>query len=238
VTEIKKDFMPVYQREKAFEAQIQQDLGTLVAKIEKIDGVDRAAILPAKDIIVDEKVRWKCIYPLCFGYGTSAVCPPHTPPVDECERVIHSFRYAIVFQLGVPVEDFTGEDWATKAGKHFVLNNRACNQAEAWANSMGYRQAVSFQGGPCTGLITGPCTGLRLGTERASGSGDTVGTCAVLRGKGCRNFLKVRPAMEAMAIDVIGTIQSLGWDVVYIGGSTNNPADIPCASTVGLLLVV
>jgi predicted metal-binding protein len=217
MTEIKRDFMPVYQKEKAFEAQIQQDLKTLVAKIEKTDGVDRAAILPAKDIIVDEKVRWKCIHPICFGYNTSAVCPPHTPPVDECERVIHSFRYAIVFQLGVPAEDFTGE---------------------AWANSMGYRQAVSFQGGPCTGLITGPCTGLRLGTESARGSGDTVQTCAVLRGKGCRNFLKVRPAMEAMAIDVIGTIQPLGWDMVYIGGSTNNPADIPCASTVGLLLVV
>jgi hypothetical protein len=43
--------------------------------------------------------------------------------------------------------------------------------------------------------------------------------------------------MEAMAIDVIGTILPLGWDMVYIGGSTNDPADIPCASTVGLLLV-
>ena len=43
--------------------------------------------------------------------------------------------------------------------------------------------------------------------------------------------------MEAMAIDVIGTIQPLGWDMVYIGGSTNSPAYIPCASTVGLLLV-
>ena len=43
--------------------------------------------------------------------------------------------------------------------------------------------------------------------------------------------------MEAMAIDIIGTILPLGWDLVYIGGSTNSPADIPCASTAGLLLV-
>lgn len=229
MTEIKKDFMPVYQKEKAFEVQMQQDLRTLVGRIEELEGVDRAAIVSAKDIIVDEKVRWKCKYPVCFGYGTSPLCPPNTPPVDECERVIHSFRYAIVFQLGVPVEDFTGEDWGRKAGKHFILNNSVTNQVEAWANSMGYRQAVSFQGGPCTGLAG--CS------EKSRDSEDTGPWCAVLQGKRCRSFLRVRPAMEAMAIDVIGTIQPLGWDMVYIGGSTNSPADIPCASTVGLLLV-
>ncbi len=76
--------------------------------------------------------------------------------VDECERVIHSFQHAIVFQLGVPVEDFTREDWARKAGKHFLLNNSVTNQAEAWPNSMGYRLAVSLRGGPCTGLVSGP----------------------------------------------------------------------------------
>ncbi len=237
MTEIKKDFMPVYQKEKAFEVQMQQDLRTLVGRIEELEGVDRAAIVSAKDIIVDEKVRWKCMYPVCFGYGTSPLCPPNTPPVDECERVIHSFRYAIVFQLGVPVEDFTGEDWARKAGKHFRLNNSVTNQVEAWANSMGYRQAVSFQGGPCTGLVGGACTGLSVGEERSGDSEAGVRGCAVLQGKGCRSFLRVRPAMEAMAIDVIGTILPLGWDLVYIGGSTNNPDDIPCASTVGLLLV-
>lgn len=233
MAEIKRDFMPVYQKEKGVKVQIQQDLRTLVGRTEELEGVDRAAILPAKDIIVDEKVRWKCEYPVCFGYGTSPLCPPNTPPVDECERVIHSFQYAIVFQSDVPVDDFTGQDWPLKAAKHFIANNSVCNQVEAWANSMGYRQAVSLGAGPCTGLITGPCTGL-FGID----SGDTDRTCAVLRGKGsCRHFLKVRPAMEAMAIDVIGTIQPLDWDLVYIGGSTNNPADVPCASNVGLLLV-
>jgi hypothetical protein len=42
--------------------------------------------------------------------------------------------------------------------------------------------------------------------------------------------------MEAMAIDVIGTVLPLGWDLVYIG-SQSDPADVPCASTVGLILV-
>ena len=237
MTEIKRDFMPVYQKEKAFEVQMQQDLSILVERIEGLDGVDRAACVSARDIVVDERVRWKCRYPVCFGYGTSPLCPPNTPPVDECERVIHSFRHAIVFQRGVPVEDFTGEDWRSKAGKHFIRHNVVCNQAEAWANSMGYRQAVSLGGGPCAGLVSGRCTGLPFGQDGSTDSGTADRACAVFQGKGCRSFLKVRPAMEAMAIDVIGTILPLGWDLVYIGGSTNDPADIPCASNVGLLLV-
>jgi len=237
MTGSKKVFMPAHQRERAFETQLREDLQALVEKTEGLDGVDRAAIVSAADIVVDERVRWKCMYPVCFGYNTSPLCPPHTPPVDECERVIHSFRYAVVFQLDVPVADFTGEDWAGKAGKHFHLNNRVCNQVEAWANSMGYAQAVSFQGGPCTGHVSGGCGGVGLGVEAAAAAAGAERGCAVLQGKGCRHFLKVRPAMEAMAIDVIATIQPLGWEMVYIGGSTNDPADIPCASTVGILLV-
>ena len=112
-------------------------------------------------------------------------------------------------------------------GGRFRPEYAVCNQIEAWANSMGYRQAVSFSAGPCTGTQTGECGFV---TEEHN--------CAVLQGKTCRNYLKVRPAMEAMSIDVIGTILPLGWDMVYIGGHTNDGNDIPCASTVGLLLVV
>ncbi len=234
--EIKKDFMPTYQAEKAFEGQLQEDLKTLVEKAEGMEGVSRAAVIPAQDIIVDEKVRWKCLYPVCFGIGSSPCCPPNTPPVEECRNVIHSFRYGIVFQMDVPVIDFSYavEEFLTEnppdgtaMSRHFISNTSVCNQIEAQANSMGYRQAVSFSAGPCMGLQTGTC-GYVIGGSN----------CAVLQGKTCRNFLKVRPAMEAMAIDVIGTILPLGWDMVYIGGHTNKTEDIPCASTVGLLLVV
>ncbi len=109
--DIKKDFMPIYQKEKAFEDQLQEDLSVLVEKSESLEAISRAAIISASDVIVDEKVRWKCQYPICFGYNSSPCCPPHTPPVDECKRVIHSFRYGIIVQLDVPVEDLTGEKW-------------------------------------------------------------------------------------------------------------------------------
>lgn len=240
MADIKKDFMPTYQAEKAFELQLQKDLKTLVETVEGLEGVHRAAVISAKDIIVDAKVRWKCLFPICFGIGSSPCCPPNTPPVDECKRVIHSFRYAVIYQMDVPVKDFThtmadymavasteaGEELRMETARHFIGNTDVCNQIEAQANSMGYRQAVSFSAGPCTGLQDRTC-------------GDLTGKrqCAVLDGKTCRKFLKVRPAMEAMAIDVIGTILPLGWDMVYIGGDLNTAEDIPCASTAGILLV-
>lgn len=229
--EIKESFMPIYQNEKAFEDQLQTDLSALVEKSESLEGISRAAIIPARNVIVDDKVRWKCQYPICFGYNSSPCCPPHTPPVDECRRVIHSFRYGVIMQMDAPVDDFTGENWPSKCGKHFVANNVLVGQVEAQANSMGYRHAVGFQAGPC--LL---CNKVPPEDAKDDDSPTNI-SCAILEGGICRKVLRARPAMEAMAIDVIGTIQPLGWDMVYIGGSTNSPADIPCASTVALVLV-
>ena len=39
-------------------------------------GADRAAIVKAEDIPVDERVVLKCRIPRCFGYGAGAHCPP------------------------------------------------------------------------------------------------------------------------------------------------------------------
>ena len=228
---MKKDFHPIYQKEKAYQLQLQQDLKNLLGKLEKTAGVSRAAIISANDIIVDDKVRWKCKYPVCFGYGSSILCPPHTPPVDECKRIIHSFRYALIFQHDVPVEDFTSNSASAEAQSHFPLTNEIAGQVESWANHMGYRQAVAFQGGMCPKLLES-CRKSWLGNPNET----TDLGCAVLQGKKCRHHLQVRPSMEAMAIDVIGTVLPLGWDLVYIGHQSD-PADVPCASTVGLLLV-
>ena len=50
---MKKDFHPIYQKEKAYELQLQQDLKNLLGKLEKTAGVSRAAIISAKEIIVE-----------------------------------------------------------------------------------------------------------------------------------------------------------------------------------------
>src|SRR5512143_959825 len=46
-------------------------------------GADRAAIVKAEDIPVDERVVLKCRIPRCFGYGAGAHCPPHALSAAE-----------------------------------------------------------------------------------------------------------------------------------------------------------
>jgi len=42
--------------------------------------------------------------------------------------------------------------------------------------------------------------------------------------------------MECAGMDVFTMASSVGWDVYPIGGSTS-PADVPCASSFGLVLI-
>ncbi len=42
-------------------------------------------------------VRWKCQFG-CGGYGSSLVCPPHTPTPDETRRLLDGYRRAVFFE--------------------------------------------------------------------------------------------------------------------------------------------
>lgn len=39
-------------------------------------GATDAKIITADMVIIDDRVRAKCIYPLCDNYGSNANCPP------------------------------------------------------------------------------------------------------------------------------------------------------------------
>ena len=42
-------------------------------------GAGSAAPLPARAVVVDERVNLKCRVPLCASYGVNLMCPPNTP---------------------------------------------------------------------------------------------------------------------------------------------------------------
>jgi predicted metal-binding protein len=42
-------------------------------------------------------VRWKCQFG-CGGFGSSLVCPPHTPTPDQTRRMLDGFKRAVLFQ--------------------------------------------------------------------------------------------------------------------------------------------
>ena len=65
-------------------------------------GASDAQAIGTKRIIVDDRVILKCRIPKCFGYGTSAHCPPHSLKPDETRGVLVRYRWAVVFRLNVP----------------------------------------------------------------------------------------------------------------------------------------
>ena len=42
-------------------------------------------------------VRWKCQFG-CGGFGTSLVCPPHTPAPSETRQMLNGYKQAILFE--------------------------------------------------------------------------------------------------------------------------------------------
>ena len=60
-------------------------------------GARDARVIATSTIKVDAWVRWKCQFG-CSGYGSSRMCPPHTPPPAETEAMLAAYRQAILFE--------------------------------------------------------------------------------------------------------------------------------------------
>jgi hypothetical protein len=51
-------------------------------------GADNAVIIPASDVIVDPRVRFKCMIPKCHISGICIHCPPHGYSTDEVKDIV------------------------------------------------------------------------------------------------------------------------------------------------------
>ena len=78
--------------------RLRKDLEKLRQRAVEIGATD-AKIITADMVIIDERVRAKCIYPKCEYYGTSAHCPPHAMDLEQVRKIVNSFRYAIFTML-------------------------------------------------------------------------------------------------------------------------------------------
>jgi predicted metal-binding protein len=55
-------------------------------------------IVPQKDIVVAQWVRFRCTFG-CKNYGKKGSCPPAVPPVEECRKMIYEYNNAIIFHF-------------------------------------------------------------------------------------------------------------------------------------------
>jgi predicted metal-binding protein len=185
-------------------------------------GASDAAIIPADEVAVDERVRLKCLVPRCLRAGETPNCPPNAPDLDLSREALARFFWAVLFKCQVePMEDYAPRRGQTAAEKRRVLSfHRQSSEVifalERQAYKDGYHLALGFGGGSCKDYL---CQG-RL--------------CQFLDSGRCRFPHRARPAMEAMGIDVISLINKVGWQAYAL---VDDLSKVPCAVTVGIVFI-
>jgi predicted metal-binding protein len=61
-------------------------------------GAVDARIIPACNVIVENRVRLKCQVG-CAGYGKKLTCPPYVPSVDEFRKMLAEYHYALIVKF-------------------------------------------------------------------------------------------------------------------------------------------
>ena len=64
-------------------------------------GAIEARVIPASDVIVENRVPLKCRTG-CVGYGKKLTCPPHVPSVDEFRKILSEYSYVMLVKFSSP----------------------------------------------------------------------------------------------------------------------------------------
>ena len=197
---------------------ITSDLNRYCEEARKLGATD-SKVVSTDRIPVDERVQLKCRIPLCFGYGTSANCPPHAIRPSELRELVKKYRYAVCFKLEVEPEVIVRnrETILERAGAY-----KKVFEIVSTIESMAFYDAHYL----ATGFAAGSCKSTYCYKNE----------CTVLKKERCRHELRARPSMEAVGIDAYRLATELGWEIYPIGSSCD-PQDIPRGVLMGLVLI-
>jgi len=185
-------------------------------------GATDAVIVPASEVVVDERVRLKCLVPRCLRAGETPNCPPHAPEIGLIRDALARFSWAVLFKCDVkPIEAYAPGAGQTKEEKRRVLSfhrqgSDVIYALEKAAYRDGYHLAMGLGGGSCKDYL---CQGM---------------ICQFLDSGRCRFPQRARPAMEAMGIDVVDLLNKVGWAAYAL---LDDLSEVPCAITVGIVFI-
>lgn len=185
-------------------------------------GAGDAKVIENDQVIVEERVRGKCVIPKCGYYGTNINCPPYSPSVSEIESLLKEYQYGIFVKLIVPSDVVAGEE-AFAEGTINTFRKKLyeiVSGIESQAFYDGYYLAMGF-------AVEDPAREHSVLTWSGS---------ALVLGKGCRHPLWARPSMESVGVNGFAMAARVGWDI-YLIGKTVSPNDVPHGTFLGLVLV-
>jgi predicted metal-binding protein len=212
--------MPRKILEKVPEDLLQADLERYRKTALELGATD-AKIITTDVIVIDERVRAKCMYPKCRWYGTSANCPPNSMDLDLARKIVEKFRYAVFIKLEVPSTEVAGKDARNKdLSRPSQLKIREIvSKIESKAFFDGYHLAL--------GLGEGPCKNAFCPDRECQ---------ALITGQPCRHPLKATGSMEGLGMDAFMMAAKVGWDIYPIGASVS-PSEVPFGNKLGLVLI-
>ncbi|HNX17415.1 MAG TPA: DUF2284 domain-containing protein [Methanoregula sp.] len=79
---------------------VVRDYSFLVEAAKNLGAAD-AKVIPASEIVVENRVALKCRAG-CIGYGKKLTCPPHVPTPDEFRKILSEYRYALLVKFVSP----------------------------------------------------------------------------------------------------------------------------------------
>jgi predicted metal-binding protein len=195
-------------------------------------GASDAVVISSSDVIIDPRVRFKCMIPKCYMSGNCAHCPPHGLSTQEVRDIVSRFDAGVFFRVKVKnsiiaakdlhqaVEDGVADKNGNllNLGAHYILVFTIVKVLQKRAREAGY-MTHGFAAGNCRDpfcLLQPVCQNL-------------------MTGKGCRNPELSSYSMESCGMDVYRMAARVGWDQYPIGGSCE-PDCVPQGSLMGLVL--
>ena len=206
--------------EKVPDEKLQQDLEKYRKQAIELGATD-AKVIPADIVVVDERVRAKCIYPKCGNYGTNVNCPPYSIDLSLTREVVKRFQKGIFFMLRDAAETVAGPD-VLKTGAHLPSGKKVheiVGKLESGAFYDGYYLAIGFAAGSCKSLF---CPDKECS--------------ALTTGQRCRFSYVARTSMEGAGMDAYAMATKVGWDIYPIGRSSLS-SDVPHGTRLGLVLI-
>lgn len=206
--------------EKVPEELLQRDLKRYRKMAVELGATD-AKIITTDGVIIDERVRVKCMYPKCRWYGTSANCPPYGMDLDLARKTVERYRYAIFIKLEVPPTELAGKEARDKGLSR--RSQREIRKVVAKIESQAFFDGYQF----ALGLGEGPCKAAFCPDRDCQ---------ALIPGQGCRHPLKATGSMEGFGIDAFTMAARVGWDIYPIGAAIF-PSEVPIGNKLGLVLI-
>ncbi|MBN1190464.1 MAG: DUF2284 domain-containing protein [Dehalococcoidales bacterium] len=177
-------------------------------------GAAQAEVLATDRVIIDERVRAKCLSPKCPIYGTCGNCPPYAPDLDFIRKTVARYRYALFILTRLKTGGTGDETRHIFDTSGWRKSLEIVAEIEAAAFHDGYYLALGLGAGPCKPVFC------------------PDSDCTVIKGQGCRQGLKARYSMESWGIDAFLMAARAGWEI-YPGGQS----DVPFLVTLSLVLI-